>query len=203
MRVSQPIKEHGEPASIHDQAIDNLRFIRTTLESAGSFTAVPGRGGLLVGAIAVAAAVAAHRAPSPRVWLVVWVVAALVAGTCGIVAIVLKMRRIGGSPFTLQGRRFALSYLPALGAGAVLTAVLGMRGDYALLPPVWLLMYGTAVVAGGAFSVRVVPLMGVLFMLAGAAAFLLPASWGDTLMAVGFGGLHLIFGLIIARHHGG
>lgn len=201
--VIQTLKPDDAPASIHDEAIDNLRFIRSTLERAESFTGVPGRGGIVVGLIALAASIVAHQQANPLSWFAVWVAAAVVAAACGTVAIVVKLRRVDGSPFTMQGRRFALSYTPPLAAGAIITAALAARGDLAVLPAIWLLLYGTAVVAGGAFSVRVVPVMGLLFMLLGCAAFFTPPAWGDALMAAGFGGLHLLFGAVIARHHGG
>jgi hypothetical protein len=193
----------GAPASIHDEAIDNLRFIRSTLERAESFTGVPGLGGIAVGLIALAASLVAHAQSTHLAWFAVWVGAAAIAAACGIAAVILKLRRVGGSPFTMQGRRFALSYTPPLVAGAILTAALASRGHLDLLPAVWLVLYGTAVIAGGAFSVRIVPVMGVLFVLLGCAAFLSPPAWGDAFMAAGFGGLHLVFGVIIARHHGG
>jgi hypothetical protein len=194
---------HEAPASIHDEAIDNLRFIRSTLERAESFTGVPGIGGVAVGLVAIVASAVAHAQASPLAWFAVWVAAAAVAATLGTAAVVVKLRRAGGSPFTMQGRRFALSYTPPLLAGAILTAALAARGELQILPAVWLVLYGTAVVAGGAFSIRLVPVMGILFMLLGCAAFLAPTSWGDAFMATGFGGLHLVFGTIIARHHGG
>lgn len=201
--MKRATREPDEPTSIHDEAIDNLRFIRSTLERAESFTGVPGRGGIAVGVIALVAAAVAHAQPTPLAWFAVWVAAAVVAAASGIVAIVAKLRRVDGSPFTLQGRRFALSYTPPLAAGAIITAALASRGELAVLPAIWLLLYGTAVVAGGAFSIRIIPVMGVLFMLLGCAAFFCPSSWGDALMAAGFGGLHLVFGAVIARHHGG
>jgi hypothetical protein len=85
----------------------------------------------------------------------------------------------------------------------VLTPVFATLGLVARLPGCWLLLYGTALASGGAFSVRVVPLMGLCFMALGVVAFAAPASWGQWLMAAGFGGLHIGFGLVIARRYGG
>jgi hypothetical protein len=87
--------------------------------------------------------------------------------------------------------------------GALLTIFLFRAGFIAAIPGMWLLLYGTAVVAGGAFSVRVVPLMGFCFMVIGTVALFSPPSWADALMGAGFGGLHVGFGIWIARRHGG
>jgi len=190
------------PAALHAHAMDNLRFIRQTMEHAGAFTAVPGWGGVWIGVVGLAAAAAAGPVAGPR-WLGVWLLAAVVAAGIGIVAMARKARASASPLVTPQFRRFALAYLPPLVAGVVLTAVFVEGGFTARLPACWLLLYGTAVAAGGALSVRIVPIMGLVFMALGAATFAAPVSWGNTVMAAGFGGLHIGFGLLIARKHGG
>ncbi|HTQ81241.1 MAG TPA: hypothetical protein VMM92_14685 [Thermoanaerobaculia bacterium] len=183
--------------------MDNLRFIRETMEGAARFTAVSGIGEMIVGVTALAAALLASRQAGLRGWLLTWLGEALLACvlTCG--AIVWKARRAEISLLTAPGRRFALGFLPPFAAGALLTGVLVAAGASVFLPGTWLLLYGTGVVTGGAFSVRIVPVMGLAFMALGAVAFLCPFAWGDALLAGGFGGLHLLFGALIARGHGG
>jgi hypothetical protein len=190
-----------EPA-LHARAMDNLSFIRSTMERATAFTAVPGWGGVAMGATALGATLLAHgRLPSE--WLGVWLAASALALGIGGWAMALKAKRGGTSVLSYSGRRFVLSYVPPLAVGALLTLVLVRAGLYGALPGTWLLLYGTGVVTGGAFSVRVVPLMGFCFMALGAIALLVPPVWGEWLMAAGFGGLHIMFGLIIARRYGG
>jgi hypothetical protein len=191
------------PPALHVRAMDNLRFIRETMEGAAYFTAVSGIGEMTVGLTALAAAVLASRQATAWGWLLVWLWEALAAFLITAGAIVWKARRSEMDLFSRPGRRFALGLFPPLIAGALLTPVLYTAGDLEVLPGLWLLLYGTGVVTGGAFSVRTVPVMGLAFMGLGAAALLLPASWGNILLAAGFGGLHLIFGAVIARRHGG
>jgi hypothetical protein len=191
------------PPALHDRAMDNLRFIRETMERASSFTAVPGWGGVLMGGTALCAAFLAAQQRTRNLWLATWVVEALLALVIGGWAMDRKARRVETPLLSGPGRKFALSYAPPILVGVLLTVVLYRAGLANALPGMWLLLYGTGVVTGGAFSVKIVPVMGLCFMLLGTIALFTPASWGNYLMAAGFGGLHIIFGMIIARRHGG
>ena len=191
------------PPALHVHAMDDLRFIRQTMEAAGSFTAVPGWGTVAMGASALIAALVAARQPTPGAWLATWMIEAAAALVIAAATMSRKARGIGLSLFSGPGRRFVLSFAPPLFAGAILTIVLAAGGRTAVLPGAWLLLYGTGVVTGGAFSVRIVPVMGLCFMLAGSVALFLPAAWGNLAMAAGFGLIHVVFGVLIARRHGG
>jgi hypothetical protein len=193
----------GKPVAIHDRAMDNLRFIRDTMEGASSFTAVPGLGGVAMGITALAAAVVAVRQSDPDDWLLTWLAAGTLALAIGVLAMVRKARHADVSLLSRPGRKFALGLAPPMLSAALLTIVLHQAGLTGKLPGVWLLLYGAGVVTGGAFSVRIVPVMGLCFMTVGAAALFFPPAWGNALLAAGFGGLHILFGTIIARRHGG
>lgn len=192
-----------DPAALHEHAIANLRFIRETMESATSFTAVPGWGGVAMGLTALLAAAIASVQTNRNMWLAVWVGEAAVAILIGGWATDRKARAIRSPLFSGPGRRFALSFTPPLLVGGLMTTVLYRAGLMELLPGLWLLLYGTGVVTGGAFSVRVIPVMGVCFMTLGTIALVGPAAWGTVLLALGFGGLHIAFGIVIARRYGG
>ena len=191
------------PRPLHDRALDNLRFIRQTMERAGSFTAVPGWGQVAVGVTALAAAFFASRHQTSELWLVIWLGEAIVALAIGGATMVRKAYAVSDPILSGPGRRFGLSFLPPMLVGGLLTVVLYRAALWSALPGTWLLLYGTGFVTGGAFSVRVVPVMGICFMLLGAVALLGPPAWGNWLMAAGFGGLHIVFGMIIARRYGG
>ncbi len=185
----------------HD--IENLRFIRETMERSSAFTAVPGWGGVLIGLSALAASAAAARQATPRAWLTVWLAEAAAAVVIGSLAVARKTKAANLQLFSAPARKFALSLAPPLVAGAILTGVLYRAGLGSSLPGLWLLLYGTGVVTGGAFSVRVVPVMGLCFMVLGTVALVSPGGWQNGFMAGGFGGLHVIFGAVIARRYGG
>jgi hypothetical protein len=192
-----------EPIPIDARAADHLRYIRETMERAGEFTAVPGWGGLAMGVTAIAAAFAAARQPSARAWLSVWLVEAFVAVAIAAATAATKAHRANAALFSGPGRKFLLSFAPPIIVGGLLTFALFRAGAAAALPGVWLLLYGTAIVTGGAFSVRVVPVMGLCLMAVGALALFAPAGSGDLFMALGFGVLQIGFGIWIARNHGG
>ena len=191
------------PEPIHAHAAENLRFIREAMERASAFTAVPGRGGMLMGASAIVAAVISGPPDDTVRWVMVWFADATVAAAIGLTAMSIKARRSGAPLSSAPAYRFALAFVPPLVAGMVLTPVFAMIGLAERLPGCWLLLYGTAVTTGGAFSVRVVPIMGLCFMVLGASAFAAPAAWGHWFMAAGFGGLQIGFGWVIARRYGG
>jgi hypothetical protein len=183
--------------------MDDLSFIRRTMERATAFTAVPGWGGVAMGATALIAAALAARAETVERWIACWLVASAIALLIGGWTMALKARRAGTPVLSHSGRRFVLSFLPPLAVGVLLTLALAREGLYQSLPGTWLLLYGTGIVTGGTFSVRAVPVMGICFIVIGAAALFGPPGWGNPLMAAGFGGLHIIFGLLIARRYGG
>jgi hypothetical protein len=200
--MNAPLRRR-DPVPIDQHAAESLRFIRRTMEQAGSFTAVPGWGGVFMGLSALAAAALAARAETPQAWLLTWLAGAGVALAIGVASILTKARASGASLLSGPARKFALAFAPPLAVGALLTLPLYRADLIALLPGVWLLLYGTAVTAGGAYSVRAIPVMGAGFLLLGAVALFAPSTWGDPLMAAGFGGLHIVFGFYIARRHGG
>ena len=183
--------------------MDNLAFIRDTMEAAGAFTAVSGWGMVAVGIIATIAAVISFAQQSVVQSLFVWLAAAVLAPMVMLWAIVQKARRAHVPLLSGPGRKFVLSFSPPMLVGALLTIVLYRAGLVGTIPGMWLLLYGTAVVAGGAFSVKLVPLMGFCFMLAGTLALFTPQSWNDWIMAAAFGGLHIGFGIPVAWRHGG
>lgn len=192
-----------EVFALHDRAADNLRFIRETMERAASFTGVPGRGGVAVGFVAIGAAAIAHLQPTMVGWLAAWRVTAAVSFCLLAFAMYLKAKRANQPLLGSTGQKFFLSFAPPVLAGGIFTTALAFHGYWHMLPAMWLLCYGAGVVTGGAFSIPLVPVMGGWFMVFGALAAFTPWAWADYWMAAGFGGLHIIFGVMIARRHGG
>ena len=201
--IDKSANEAGEPESLHGRAIDNLRFIRETMERSARFTAVPGYGGVLMGLTAIAAAFIANRQPTIKDWLTVWLVEAVLGFAIGLLAMWQKSKIANAAFVSAPAKKFAISFLPPLICAIVITIGLWRLDYYGAMIPVWLLLYGAAVATGGSVSVRVVPVMGWCFIALGTIDFFLPANFGNYVMALGFGVLHVVFGLIIARRFGG
>lgn len=192
-----------ELSSLHGRAMDNLAFIRNTMEAAGSFTAVSGWGMVAIGVLAIVVAIVASLQKTATGALNIWLASAVLSPTIMMWAMVRKARSAKMPLLSGPGRKFVLSFSPPMVVGALLTLVLYRAGLVEVIPGVWLLLYGTAVVAGGAFSVRIVPVMGLCFMAAGVVSLFSPMSLSLILLGIAFGGLHIVFGIPIARSYGG
>jgi hypothetical protein len=190
------------PATLHARAIADLRFIRETMEGAAAFTTLSGVGLVVIGLSAIGAGVLAGSVPDPA-WLRVWVAEAALAIVVGVLATVWKARTARLPVLSGPLRKFGLALAAPSLAGAVLTIALAREGSHAVLPGTWLMLYGSGLLAGGAFSIRLVPVMGACFLALGAATTLAPPALGPAALLLGFGGLHLVFGALVARGHGG
>ncbi|HEU4934796.1 MAG TPA: hypothetical protein VFT48_22115 [Pyrinomonadaceae bacterium] len=188
---------------VSDRAMDNLRYIRETMERATPFTGISGRGEMTIGVTALAASVIASRQPSFKLWVYTWLAEGLISLLIAGWSMDRKARATQTPLFSGSGRKALFSLAPCVIAGGLLTLVLARAGSFTTIPGMWLLLYGTGVITGGMFSVRAVPAMGLCFMALGALALFSPAAWTNWFMAVGFGGLHLLFGAIIVRKYGG
>jgi hypothetical protein len=196
-------RRHHRATRIRENAADDLRFIREAMEHSSRFTDVPGIGMVVIGLTAIVAAAVSSQLTSDAAWLTVWGIEVAVAVAIGAVAIALKARESGTELLAAPARKFVLGMIPPLAAGALLTAFFAQADLVEDLPGMWMLLYGTAVVTGGAFSVKVLPFEGLCFMALGALALFAPVSWGGPLLALGFGGVHVGFGILIARRYGG
>lgn len=202
MTGPQPVRDVLPPA-LDARAMDNLRYIRETMEQAAAVTAVSGWGIVAAGVVGLAAAALAAGAATPTLWLTPWLTAAAIAPLLSLFGTARKAKRANMPLLSGPGKKLLLAFTPAMAAGVLMTAALVRVDAVALLPALWLLVYGAAVMAAGAFSVRPVPVMGACFLALGALALAAPPAWGNALLAVGFGVVHLVFGTLIARRYGG
>ncbi|MEP6904417.1 MAG: hypothetical protein ABJA66_22060 [Actinomycetota bacterium] len=194
----------NQPINIGDRAFDNLKFIRETMERSTVFTSVPGYGGILMGATAlVAAYIANNQLYISRDWLIVWLTEAVLAFAIGLFALWQKSRISKTSLLSAPAKKLVMNSLPPMLCGVFITLGLWRFGHFEVMVPTWILCYGAAVVCGGAFSVKVVPVMGWCFIALGAITFFLPTGLGNSMMGLSFGVLHIVFGFIIGRKFGG
>jgi hypothetical protein len=200
VRLVQPASP--EPPALHERAMDNLRYIRETMERATAFTGISGWGEVAIGATALLASVFAARQARFEMWLAVWFVEGTISMLIAGWSMDRKARAVQMPLMSGPGRKAVFSLSPPIVAGGLLTVVLFRAGLTNAIPGVWLLLYGTGVITGGMFSVGIVPIMGLCFMALGAGALFAP-QFVNWFMAAGFGGLHIVFGVIIARKYGG
>lgn len=201
--LHRPPQEPAAPPEMQARAMDNLKFIRETMERAGTFTAVSGWGEVIIGFTAIGAAFFAARQGTPIRWVGVWMAEAMLAALISVSFMARKARSARVSLLSGPAVKLLWSFMPPMIVGALVTVTCLDHGLKSMLPGLWMLLYGAGVVSAGAFSVRIVPVMGAAFMLAGAAALFTPAAWETVLMVATFGGLHVVFGTLIARRHGG
>lgn len=214
--MAKPQNFHPLPApertSLHARAADNLAFIRSTMASSAEFTGVSGVGMIGMGVVALVGAWFATRSADLDRWLNYWTAVAMLGCGVGAAGLLYKSRKYRLPLLVGAGRKFLLNFSPAIIAGIALSEVFYVQQLYQFLPALWLLMYGVAVISGGAFSIPAIPLMGVCFMVAGVAAFFLPDTVlnvpgtvrpTDLVLAAAFGGLHIGFGVLVAHKHGG
>ena len=198
IQESQP-----EPPALHDRAMDNLRYIRETMELATAFTGISGWGEIAIGVTALLATAIAALQSTFNAWLAVWIAEGLISLLIAGWSMDRKTRAIKMPLGSGPGRKAVFSLTPPMLAGGLLTIVLVQAGLTNAIPGVWLLLYGTGVITGGMYSVKVVPIMGICLMVLGALALFSPPAFANWFMAAGFGGLHLVFGAIIVRKYGG
>jgi hypothetical protein len=190
--------------AIDSHALGTLNYIRASIEAAGAF-AVPGIAGIAMGAVGMVATLVASIPALAGHWLQIWLIAALAAAASGVLLIARHARQPARGLMLYRGpaRKFVLSLCPALLAGAVLTTVLWEEGLSLLIPGMWLVLYGCAVLSASmmtnAAMMRLIAMMGGLFVVCGLIAFLLPSRWHNFTLGVGFGSLHLLFGILIGR----
>jgi len=196
-------KTVDQPPALHDRAMDNLRYIRETMERATPFTGISGSGEIAIGATALLASVVAAQQPSFKSWFAIWIAEGLISILIAGWSMDRKARAVQMPLMSGPGRKVVFSLAPPIIAGGLLTIVLVRAGLTNAIPGVWLLLYGTGVITGGMFSVRAVPVMGLCFMALGALALFSSPTFANWFMAAGFGGLHLLFGAIIVRKYGG
>lgn len=192
-----------QPLAVPPTALDDLQYIRETMRQAAAFTAFPGWDMVLIGVLALVATVYASRRITVWGWLATWAVTALIGTALGLAGMFRKARLTGDPLWSIPARKFVTNFTPPLVAGAVLTGMMYYHGFHGHYVPLWLLLYGAAVIAGGSLSVKPVPVMGMLFMALGIVAVFAPQRWEVWFMAAGFGALHIIFGVVIARRYGG
>jgi hypothetical protein len=190
------------PAAIESRALGTLAYIRASIESSSSMD-VPGMAGIVMGIIGVLAALVVSTPRWAAHWLGIWLAAAAIALLLGGALVARQTVQRGRASYWGPVKKFMLCLCPALFAGAVLTLVFGIGGMSNVIPGMWLLLYGCAVLSASTVTIaeiaRLICIMGGLFVALGLAAFALPATAHTAMLGLGFGVLHIVFGFLIGR----
>ena len=193
----------AEPTPIGHGAAENLRYIRSTIEASQTFTTVPGKGCIAMGLAALLAAGLESVPAIADLWLPIWLIAAVVSCAVALFFMEVKAQAEGLSLRRSVAVRFFLTLAPAFVAGGILTVVLADDVGRDVVAGIWMLMYGVGIAACGVFSIPIVLIAGFAFMGLGTVTFAAPPAWAPALLALGFGGIHLLLGAIVMRDHGG
>ena len=188
----------AKTVGLDTHAAATLRYIRASMDAAGTL-AVPGSAGVAMGTVGLFAAALASTPPLRPHWLAVWLTAAVSASGVGGVIMARQSSRQGSTLLGAPARKLVLCLAPGLFAGAVMTVVEQRSGELHMIPGTWLLMYGCALISTSASTTRIVGVLGALFAMLGLLAFTLPESLQTVVLALGFGALHIVFGLLIGR----
>jgi hypothetical protein len=190
------------PISIETRALGTLAYIRRSIESSGSM-AVPGTAGVVMGCIGMLTALVASTSRGAPHWAAIWLLGGATAFVAGGALMAREAAQSGHARYLGPVRKFLLCLCPALFAGAVLTGVMWRAGLASLLPGTWLLLYGCALLSAStvtiASTMRLIGIMGALFVVLGCGAFAAPIQMHTALLGVGFGVLHIVFGLLVGR----
>ena len=206
--TNSAVQEVDNTTTLHLHAMDNISYIRATMDRSSQFTDVPGWGLVIVGVLATLGSYIATLHLTTYWWVNTWITIGVISMGIGVVAMRLKANKVKAKLFSAPGRRFLLCFAPTIVAGMALTDLI----FWELLPGMWLLMYGLAVMTAGVFSKPIVPFLGLPFFTLGIITMQLPDLFtpligtyttADLFMVMGFGVCHIIYGLIIALRHGG
>jgi hypothetical protein len=192
------VPKSANTVHIDSHAAATLRYIRDSMEGAASFV-VPGSAGIALGVIGLLAAALSSAPTLHEYWIGIWLTAALAAAGVGSALLVressLRGLRLIGTPI----RKFALCLVPSLAAGLIMTAVHWSYGNLHAIPGSWLLFYGCALISASTVTTRTIGILGGSFAVLGVLALLLPGGAQIMMLGAGFGGLHIIFGILIGR----
>jgi hypothetical protein len=184
--------------ALDTHAAATLQYIRSTMDAAVSLS-IPGSAGIAMGTVGVVAAAMSSAPALHGYWLPIWLSAAVIAATLSGLRMARQSSLQGFTLFGAPVRKLLLCLFPGLFAGAVMTGVLWESANSHAIPGSWLLLYGCALVSASATTTRMIGILGGLFVVLGLVGFALPDQWQMAALGAGFGGLHLLFGVLIGR----